>query len=578
MSSQSSDAAPAVNGSNLKFNGKQEQWPSWRMRMLAHLAAQELDDVVLKAIAALDEEVRALLSGGAQDEGDNGNAAAAHASSSSASAPADDGAAGSSAAAASASPSAADGTPAVKADKAAAKKKAAQQEKMQQQQAAAVKKSKKAYSILLTYLSDDVVQFLSPVQAGDAHGVWKMLQSRYERKTQVAKFHSRQKLSEIKMNPQQPFDVYFTALKAEELRYKQMGGKITEEDMLYILLSNLPPAYQSLVHLLSMKEDLTLEEAAEHVRDFQERKKYNYNGREESRPSRVETAHYVKQAPKYKPQQGGNRNKFGGGARDHSNSKPGACYLCGQAGHRMYDCPKLPSTAVRCVDCHSLHTPGSTRGCRAKRAQEPQAASAEESAAVAQQVGRDEEFEFDGEDDSEEWCAYAEEEVAASVSRKSPPVSAWRNGPPRNLNGHWVLDSGCTSHLTNDANLLMDKHNIQPITVRVANKQQVMLHEAGSVRMAGEGNSSVLLRDVASSPVLGTNLVSVSKLVDSNLHILFTKKMAIVYERYGARGHGRRSWPACPDEEIYSCGQRTTNYNKSMHTPTTRTQEHKHTT
>ena len=138
-------------------------------------------------------------------------------------------------------------------------------------------------------------------------------------KNTVAKFHARQKLNEIKMNPQQPFDVYFTALKQEELRFKQMGGKITEEDMLFILPGGLPPNYQSLVHVLSMKEDLTLDEAAEHVRDFQERKKY---GREESRPSRVETAHYVKQAPKYKPQQGGNRNKFGAGARDTQTPSP----------------------------------------------------------------------------------------------------------------------------------------------------------------------------------------------------------------------------------------------------------------
>ena len=199
----------------------------------------------------------------------------------------------------------------------------------------------------------------------------------------------------------------------------------------------------------------------------------------------------------------------------------------------------------------------------------------------------EEEFEFDS---SDEWGAYVASEEKRMCSRRSwrracparapqpHPVSAWSNGPPAKLFGKWVVDSGATTHLTCNTNLLKDVHSIKPLTVRVANKERVTLHEAGSVRMSGEGNRSVLLRDVASSPQLGTNLVSVSKLVDAGLQVTFTKKVAIVYERYrGARGTEKVVARAPRRGNLYIWPSTTRNYNKSMHTPTTGTQEHKHT-
>src|ERR1700733_13373297 len=46
-----------------------------------------------------------------------------------------------------------------------------------------ISQSSKAYSILLNSFQDEQLQLVSFVTSGDAHGVWKVLLARYERKT-----------------------------------------------------------------------------------------------------------------------------------------------------------------------------------------------------------------------------------------------------------------------------------------------------------------------------------------------------------------------------------------------------------
>lgn len=99
-----------------------------------------------------------------------------------------------------------------------------------------------------------------------------------------------------------------------------------------------------------------------------------------------------------------------------------------------------------------------------------------------------------------------------------------------NLEERWCLDSGCTTHLCKDINLLQD---LEPRTdmLSLADKNSTKVEGRGTVNIEVEGQSHkkiINLQDTLHVPNLRTNLLSVAKIVDKNNEILFKKNIAVV--------------------------------------------------
>lgn len=571
-SSSSESAAMGSGGAHahLRFNGKAAQFGLWKMRAVAYMRAHKLYDVVEFPLAPTDKEVRKLLAmrpgdcllsvSGAEEDDEQDDAAGADAAEESQGAGAADAKASSSS-----SSGGADGEdkklgdgPWIKAKSASSKKQkkmtAKQLEtiakKEQKERMERVERSLRAYAFLLSCLLDAQSQLLTNVPSGDAHGAWKILLAQFERKSTASKHMLRTKLLTAKMEKGEKFDSFLSRIQELQLRLVQMDSSFSDDDMIHVLLEGLAPGYAVLVESLKMSTDLELEDVLERCRDYQERRtiqkqeaahfaRPEQNGGGQRQQGRGGGGQYA--GRQQQQQRGGGGG--GGGAQQQSapssqqpQQQPSrACHVCSKTTHLMFDCPSLPTTALKCTRCRRLgHL---EKDCRSfVRPRRDEFVASAEHAPVQ-------------EEDPEEWSAFAvtsslqpdqEEHNSPEPSHQAllaphfPAASAWSNGPPK-IRG-LVMDTGATVHMSCEKAIMMNVRSIHPVTVRVANDQTIVLEQGGDVRLRGEGKATLLLKDVVHDSSLAANLISVSKLVDSapDVEVIFTQSDARVTRGAGA--------------------------------------------
>lgn len=104
-----------------------------------------------------------------------------------------------------------------------------------------------------------------------------------------------------------------------------------------------------------------------------------------------------------------------------------------------------------------------------------------------------------------------------------------RNKEPEN--SIWVLDSGCTSHMTHQRNLFKNIEKISRKLNFATEGYTAEIKGKGTVSFISKnGNSDALthLKDTLYVPSLCTNLLSVSKMTNAGCSVLFTKNKATV--------------------------------------------------
>ena len=90
----------------------------------------------------------------------------------------------------------------------------------------------------------------------------------------------------------------------------------------------------------------------------------------------------------------------------------------------------------------------------------------------------------------------------------------------------WIMDSGCTNHMTGDRSLLMDS------TLRPSDKSQITFADTGKGKVLGLGRVAISkdqhMDKVMLVESLGFNLMSVSMLCDLNMIVIFGKYHCLV--------------------------------------------------
>jgi hypothetical protein len=206
----------------------------------------------------------------------------------------------------------------------------------------------RAYATLMMCLDDARIMLLMSVPEGDATGAWAELVKYYERTTMASKAHTRSMMHKTKMSDDEEFDAYKSRIMQLRMKLKAMNADVGDEELMYVLLEGLPESCSQLKQSLEVQNELTVDEACNHIRDHQEKAAHRrLNGEiEEAHMSRADTRHG-----------GGGGGGGGGGSQRDFDVKKHRCRLCTKIGHMEWDCAIRKGGDGDCFKCgHAGHT------------------------------------------------------------------------------------------------------------------------------------------------------------------------------------------------------------------------------
>ena len=97
----------------------------------------------------------------------------------------------------------------------------------------------------------------------------------------------------------------------------------------------------------------------------------------------------------------------------------------------------------------------------------------------------------------------------------------------RNSSECWLIDCGCTNHMTSDLELFRNLDRSQISKVRIGNGDYIMVKGKGTVAIESCIGTK-LIYDVMYVPYINQNLLSVGQLVEKSFSIIFKKKRCLI--------------------------------------------------
>lgn len=79
----------------------------------------------------------------------------------------------------------------------------------------------------------------------------------------------------------------------------------------------------------------------------------------------------------------------------------------------------------------------------------------------------------------------------------------------------WLVDSGCSNHMSSARELFENLDESQKIKVRLGDDKEIQVQGKGTVALAATGGRTKLLHNMQYVPVLAYNLLSVGQLLAS---------------------------------------------------------------
>ena len=100
----------------------------------------------------------------------------------------------------------------------------------------------------------------------------------------------------------------------------------------------------------------------------------------------------------------------------------------------------------------------------------------------------------------------------------------------------WVIDSGASQHISAQQDRFINYIPISPITIQIGDGSQI--HAIGKGDMVIRANAiDITLREVLHVPSIGSNLLSVARIVDHGHHVLFAPSGCQIRSKDGVRVH-----------------------------------------
>ena len=482
MSSDSSSSGFGASvPAQLKFDGT--NFPIWKSRVLAWLDMQGLMDVLTRESDAKTQGGTAASSSG----GDNKEAAAAAA-------------------------------------------------------AAREMRAKKVFSMLVLSMgTTSLAELLVHVPRGDAAAAWKVLESKFERKTTANKAAVYGALLASRMSEGESVDAYVSRIKSGAMILKGMGDEVPESLRVHVLMAGLPESWRVFADSLSAhasSKEAKFDDLVQHLEDYQEKEKIK-NSAAAAADEIISYAHMRGRPHAQQQQQRGGRANGGGGAPSHgrgqqqsrggSGSGQTLCYSCNKPGHRAFDCPTEAGNKRKCNKCRSLgHTDSQCQnrprrfGFGQQQQQQRGGSGGGRNSGKGNNERRDEDEygNFIGESDEDEFVGSVQADAIASPESLGAALSA--SAARGRSADAWYLDSGATQHVSKSkAGMSGLKSLHPPMRLRVANGKVLEVTQQGRITLtvctSDSRTATLTLHNVAYHPELTANLISVQKLAKRGL-------------------------------------------------------------
>ena len=102
----------------------------------------------------------------------------------------------------------------------------------------------------------------------------------------------------------------------------------------------------------------------------------------------------------------------------------------------------------------------------------------------------------------------------------------------KHASDYWLIDNGCTNHMTKDENLFKQLDKSSVFKVRIGNGEYIYVK--GKWTVAIEGNSSIkLISNVLFVPEIDKNLLSVGQLLVKWYSVVFKDKHCLISDPAG---------------------------------------------
>ncbi|KAG6511961.1 hypothetical protein ZIOFF_030048 [Zingiber officinale] len=186
----------------------------------------------------------------------------------------------------------------------------------------------------------------------------------------------------------------------------------------------------------------------------------------------------------------GNKNKAGDKKAGAKVNYP-PYHHCGKKGHPPFKCWRRPN--AKCRKCNQMGHEAII--CKNKNPQQ------EEEAKVTDQ---------DEVGDQDEDQLFVATCFASNVETES-----------------WLIDSGCTNHMTNDKELFKDLHPTKITKVRIGNGDYISVKGKGTVAITSCSGTK-LISEVLFVPEIHQNLLSVGQLIEKGFKVVFENNFCLI--------------------------------------------------
>jgi hypothetical protein len=358
------------------------------------------------------------------------------------------------------------------------------------------------------------------------------LVNKYEQSGAIGLAALHAELNDCKLGADEDPDVFFVRFERIINRLRALGGpqSMPDKTVLSMLLSKVPRVYISTISGMRMKKDseLQLEDVKGYLRDhYVQFIQGTRKGRDDGGAKALFTQHKKGGDPKKKTNRYG--NKKGTGNPKHKNL---TCHGCGKTGHIRPDCPDAQGPSSNFSKTPFGDKQGPSRapvpgtsfggacnlcGQNGHKASECQAAKS----ALSRY--------FDGGNTGTETSG---DFLALMANSRPYDISMVSNS------SSWIVDSGCTSNMTNDRAAFNTFETGEGRVIVAGGK---VLKATGRGTVAGQVKGSdgkhmpITLSDVLYVPDLDANLLSVKSITRKGAQVVFGRQHDNAYIEVGTK-------------------------------------------
>lgn len=304
-----------------------------------------------------------------------------------------------------------------------------------------------------------------------SHEIWTKLQSIFQSKGPARRATLLKQLMLHKMDENGDVREHIRKFSETVDKLDEMGIKINEDLLACMLLYSLPSSYENFRCAIETRDELPNPETLK-IKIIEE----NDARRSKVRFDGSQNAMFAKStgnAGKSNWKKGKQQRSEKAVNSSEKKHFPYKCHRCHKVGHKAVDCIVVLNRETK------------------------------EKTSVAEETC---------------WLITPQQENALSVEQKN----------------RWCLDSGCTSHMSCNENLFVDRNNCATGKLSLASNASTVVTGKGTVKLSvsdGKSEKTIKLQDTLFVPDLRMDLMSVGKITDRGFDVVFRKNNAVVLDK-----------------------------------------------